>query len=222
MIELSRSSSYIGTLIDDLVTKDIAEPYRMLTSRSEYRLLLRQDNADERLTPLGHKIGLISDERFERFKQKQQKIENEITRLSKITIAASKEVNDVLSQCKESIDRGMKAADLLKRPAITYKILEQASPEIREAQTEREIYEEAEIQLKYSGYIKRQNQQIEVLDKLEKIKIPADINYDEMVHISAETREKLAKIRPATLGQASRIGGVKPADLSVLMVLLNR
>lgn len=116
----------------------------------------------------------------------------------------------------------MKAADLLKRPAITYKILQEASAEIKSAQTEREIYEEAEIQLKYSGYIKRQNQQIEVLDKLEKIKIPEDIDYDEMVHISTETREKLAKIRPATLGQASRIGGVKPADLSVLMVLLNR
>lgn len=222
MLTLSRSSSYIGTLIDDLVTKDIAEPYRMLTSRSEYRLLLRQDNADERLTPLGHKIGLISDERFERFKEKQKKIEEEITRLSKITISPTKEVNETLAQCGESIDKGMKAADLLKRPAITYKILQEASDEIKAAQTGREIYEEAEIQLKYSGYIKRQNQQIEVLDKLEKIKIPDDINYDEMVHISTETREKLAKIRPATLGQASRIGGVKPADLSVLMVLLNR
>ena len=222
MLTLSRSSSYIGTLIDDLVTKDIAEPYRMLTSRSEYRLLLRQDNADERLTPLGHKIGLISDERFERFKEKQKKIEEEITRLSKITISPTKEVNETLAQCEESIDKGMKAADLLKRPAITYKILQEASDEIKAAQTGREIYEEAEIQLKYSGYIKRQNQQIEVLDKLEKIKIPDDINYDEMVHISTETREKLAKIRPATLGQASRIGGVKPADLSVLMVLLNR
>ena len=222
MLELSRSNSYIGTLIDDLVTKDIQEPYRMLTSRSEYRLLLRQDNADERLTPIGHKIGLISDERYQRFLEKQKQIEDEMERLKTTKVPPSEQVNEKLAQYNENIERGMKLAELLKRPNIEYKVLKEIDESTKELDLPAEIYEEAEIKIKYDGYIKRQNQQLETMDKLEKIKIPADINYDELQHISTETREKLAKVRPATLGQASRIGGVKPADISVLMVMLSR
>ena len=222
MLELSRSNSYIGTLIDDLVTKDIQEPYRMLTSRSEYRLLLRQDNADERLTPIGHKIGLISDERYQRFLDKQKQIEDEMERLKTTKVPPSEQVNEKLAQYNENIERGMKLAELLKRPNIEYKVLKEIDESTKELDLPAEIYEEAEIKIKYDGYIKRQNQQVETMDKLEKIKIPADINYDELQHISTETREKLAKVRPATLGQASRIGGVKPADISVLMVMLSR
>ena len=222
MLELSRSNSYIGTLIDDLVTKDIQEPYRMLTSRSEYRLLLRQDNADERLTEIGHKIGLISDERYNRFLEKQNKISTEIERLKTVKVPPSQEVNEILAKYNENIDRGMKLAELIKRPNIDYKVLKEIDKETSDLNLPAEIYEEAEIKIKYDGYIKRQNQQIETLDKLEKIKIPADINYDEISHISTETKEKLAKVRPATLGQASRIGGVKPADISVLMVMFSR
>ena len=222
MLELSRSNSYIGTLIDDLVTKDIQEPYRMLTSRSEYRLLLRQDNADERLTPIGHKIGLISDERYQRFLDKQKRIEEEIERLKTTKIPPTAEVNEKLAQYNENIERGMKLAELLKRPSIDYKVLKDIDQSTKELDLPAEIFEEAEIKIKYDGYIKRQNQQVETMDRLEKIKIPADINYDELQHISTETKEKLAKVRPANLGQAARIGGVKPADISVLMVMLSR
>ena len=222
MLELSRSNSYIGTLIDDLVTKDIQEPYRMLTSRSEYRLLLRQDNADERLTPIGHKIGLISDERYQRFLDKQKRIEEEIERLKTTKISPTAEVNEKLAQYNENIERGMKLAELLKRPSIDYKVLKDIDQSTKELDLPAEIFEEAEIKIKYDGYIKRQNQQVETMDRLENIKIPADINYDELQHISTETKEKLAKVRPANLGQAARIGGVKPADISVLMVMLSR
>lgn len=222
MLEPSRSNSYIGTLIDDLVTKDIQEPYRMLTSRSEYRLLLRQDNADERLTPIGHKVGLISEERYQRFLDKQEAIAQEIERMKSVKVPPTEEVNAVLSKYEEHIDKGMKLAELVKRPNIDYKVLKELDKETAELNLSAEIYEEAEIKIKYDGYIKRQNQQVETLDRLEKIKIPADINYDELNHISTETREKLAKVRPATLAQASRIGGVKPADISVLMVLFSR
>lgn len=222
MLELSRSNSYIGTLIDDLVTKDIQEPYRMLTSRSEYRLLLRQDNADERLTPIGHKIGLISDERYQRFLNKQKRIEEEIQRMKETKVSPTQEVNEKLAKYNENIDKGMKLAELVKRPSIDYRVLKEVDEETDNLNLPAEIYEEAEIKIKYDGYIKRQNHQIETLDKLEKIKIPDNINYEEMLHISTETREKLAKVRPATLGQASRIGGVKPADISVLMVMLKR
>ena len=222
MLELSRSNSYIGTLIDDLVTKDIQEPYRMLTSRSEYRLLLRQDNADERLTPIGHKMGLISDERYNRFLEKQRKIEKETERLKSVKVPPSEEVNNILAQYNENIDKGMKLAELVKRPNIDYKVLKEIDKETAQLNLSPEIYEEAEIKIKYDGYIKRQNRQVETLDKLEKIKIPADLDYDRLDHISTETKEKLAKVRPATLAQASRIGGVKPADISVLMVMLGR
>ena len=222
MLTLTRSNSYIGTLIDDLVTKDIEEPYRMLTSRSEYRLILRQDNADERLTPIGYKLGLVSEGRYRLFCEKQQKIKDEVLRLHEAKIPLSEETNAALAKYDEKMERGMKAAELLKRPSMDYRILKEIHPETAALNLPKEIYESAEIEIKYDGYIKRQNQQIEMLDKLEKIKIPDDIDYSQMTHISTETREKLAKIRPATLGQASRIGGVKPADISVLMVLLNK
>ncbi len=217
---LSRSSSYIGTLIDDLVTKDIDEPYRMLTSRSEYRLLLRQDNADERLTEYGYKIGLISDERYQMFLAKQSSIEEEIKRLKDEKISATEEVNSILAKYDENIERGIKLAELIKRPNIDYKILKEIHPQTKEKGVSRDVYEQAEVIIKYDGYIKRQLEQVEMSGKLEKIKIPDEINYMAIQHISAETKEKLNKIRPATLGQASRIGGVKPADISVLMVIL--
>jgi len=222
MLELSRSNSYIGTLIDDLVTKDIEEPYRMLTSRSEYRLLLRQDNADERLTPIGYKYGLISEERYQRFLQKQATIEQEIERMKITKVSPTSEVNEKLAKYNEHMDKGMKLAELVKRPNVDYRVLKEIDEETNNLNLPVEIYEEAEIKIKYDGYINRQNRQVETLDKLEKIKIPADLDYDKLLHISTETREKLAKVRPATLAQASRIGGVKPADISVLMVLLNR
>lgn len=222
MLELSRSSSYIGTLIDDLVTKDIDDPYRMLTSRSEYRLLLRQDNADARLTPTGHKLGLIDDAQFNRFKEKQASIEREITRLKDAKLSATQEVNSVLAKYGEHIDRGIKLADLLKRPNVTYNILQEADEATRRLNLPRDVYEQAEIMIKYDGYLKRQEFQVEQAGKLEKYKIPENIDYMSMEHISSETKEKLNKIRPKTLAQAARIGGVKPADISVLMVLLDR
>ncbi len=220
MITLSRESSYLGTLIDDLVTKDIDEPYRMLTSRSEYRLLLRQDNADERLTEIGYKAGLISEERYNNFLNKQQTIENEIQRLFADKLSPSEEVNKILSKYNENIDRGLKLAELLKRPNITYKVLQEVDKTTKNLNLTRDIYEQIEVKIKYEGYIKRQNEQVNMSGKLEKIRIPDDIDYKNIKHISTETRDKLAKIRPVTLGQASRIGGVKPADISVLMVLI--
>jgi tRNA uridine 5-carboxymethylaminomethyl modification enzyme len=222
MLIFPRSGSYIGTLIDDLVTKDINEPYRMLTSRSEYRLLLRQDNADERLTPTGYQTGLISAKRYNAFLKKQKDIEAEMERLSNEKVPASPEVNEILAKYNESIEKGMKLDELLRRPKITYEIIKEIHPQTKELNVQEEVYKEAEIKIKYSGYIKRQNQQIDILNKLEKIKIPENINYEEFQHISAETREKLSKIRPVTLAQASRIGGVKPADISVLTVILSR
>ena len=222
MLELSRSSSYTGTLIDDLVTKDIQDPYRMLTSRSEYRLLLRQDNADERLTPVGHKVGLIDDEQYNRFIKKQENIQNEIKRLSDVKIPASEEVKAILGKYGEGIERGMRLAELLKRPNINYDILKQLDEETNNLNLSRDVYEQVEIMIKYDGYLKRQTVQVEQAGKLDKFKIPDDIDYMAIEHISSETKEKLNKIRPKTLAQASRIGGVKPADISVLMVLLER
>lgn len=224
MLELSRSSSYIGTLIDDLVTKDIHEPYRMLTSRSEYRLLLRQDNADARLTPIGHKIGLIDDAQFKVFTDKQEQIETEMKRLSedKISNDDKTRVNEILSKYNENIERGIKLADLLKRPNIDYKVLQEIDAKTAELNLSKDVYEQVEILLKYDGYLKRQEFQVEQSGKLEKYRIPDDIDYSKINHISTETKEKLEKIRPKTLAQASRIGGVKPADISVLMVMLSR
>ena len=220
MLELSRSSSYIGTLIDDLVTKDIEEPYRMLTSRSEYRLLLRQDNADARLTDIGYKFGLVDETQYQRFKLKQEKIANEVDVLQQTKLSVSDETNTILAKYGEHIDRGIRLAELLKRPNITYKILQELDLGTKERNIPQDVFEEVEVQIKYDGYLKRQEVQINQAEKLEKYKIPADIDYMAMEHISTETKEKLAKIRPVNLAQASRIGGVKPADISVLMVLL--
>ena len=222
MLELSRSSSYIGTLIDDLVTKDIDDPYRMLTSRSEYRLLLRQDNADTRLTPTGHKIGLIDDTQYQIFKDKQDLIEKETQRLMETKLPANDEVNAVLSKYGEHIDRGMKLGEILKRPNVSYKILKEVDPETNSLNIPRDVYEQVEVLIKYDGYLKRQEFQVEQSGKLDKFKIPDDIDYMKLDHISSETKEKLNKIRPKTLAQAARIGGVKPADISILMVLLER
>lgn len=222
MLELSRSSSYTGTLIDDLVTKDIQDPYRMLTSRSEYRLLLRQDNADERLTPIGHKIGLIDDAQFERFNKKQELIQIEKTRLEGLKIPATQEVNEILAKHEEHLDRGIRASELLKRPNISYKILKEIDESTKELNIPKDVYEQIEVIIKYDGYIKRQQEQVDQAGKLEKFKIPENIDYNTIDHISTETKEKLSKIRPKNLAQASRIGGVKPADISILMVMLDK
>lgn len=222
MLELSRSSSYIGTLIDDLVTKDIDDPYRMLTSRSEYRLLLRQDNADARLTPTGHKIGLVDDAQFKIFAEKQELIEKEKQRLLETKLPATEEVNSILAKYGEHIERGMKLGEILKRPNVTYKMLKEVDAETNALNIPRDVYEQVEVLIKYDGYLKRQELQVEQSGKLDKYKIPDDIDYTKLDHISSETKEKLNKIRPKTLAQAARIGGVKPADISILMVLLER
>ena len=220
MLELPRSSSYIGTLIDDLVTKDIQEPYRMLTSRSEYRLLLRQDNADARLTEIGHKVGLVDDTQYQRFRAKQENIQKEIERLKEVKISATEGINEILAKYGEHIDRGIRLAELLKRPNITYDVFREIDKETKELNLSEDITGEVEVLIKYDGYIARQEQQVDATEKLEKYKIPGDIDYSQIKHISTETKEKLEKIRPTNLAQASRIGGVKPADISVLMVLL--
>ena len=220
MLELSRSSSYIGTLIDDLVTKDIQEPYRMLTSRSEYRLLLRQDNADARLTEIGRQVGLIDDTQYSIFKNKQESIQKEIERLRDVKISATDEVNEILAKYGEHIDRGMRMAELLKRPNINYDVFREIDSATKDLNLGEDITGEVEVLIKYDGYIARQEQHVESTEKLEKYKIPVDIDYSKIKHISTETKEKLEKIRPTNLAQASRIGGVKPADISVLMVML--
>lgn len=222
LLELSRSSSYIGTLIDDLVTKDIQDPYRMLTSRSEYRLLLRQDNADARLTPIGKKVGLIDDAQYKVFTDKQEAIEREMMRIKDAKISATDEVNSVLAKVGQNIDRGIKIAELLKRPDIDYNIIKEIDEETRNLNIPFDVAEQVEILTKYDGYLKRQEQQVKEAGKLDKFKIPDDIDYSKIEHISSETKDKLSKIRPKTLAQASRIGGVKPADISILMVMLER
>lgn len=222
LLELSRSSSYIGTLIDDLVTKDIQDPYRMLTSRSEYRLLLRQDNADARLTPIGKKVGLIDDAQYKVFTDKQEAIEREMLRIKDAKISATDEVNSVLAKVGQNIDRGIKIAELLKRPDIDYNIIKEIDEETKNLNIPFDVAEQVEILTKYDGYLKRQEQQVKEAGKLDKFKIPDDIDYSKIEHISSETKDKLSKIRPKTLAQAARIGGVKPADISILMVMLER
>jgi tRNA uridine 5-carboxymethylaminomethyl modification enzyme len=220
LISISRSTSYIGTLIDDLVTKDIDEPYRMLTSRSEYRLLLRQDNADIRLSPFGRHIGLLSDERWQHFKNKINKMEAEIARLNNTKVKPSEDTLNILNSINEKINLTTPLMELIKRPNITYEILKKVDPQTTTQNLSVEIEEAIEIAIKYSGYITRQQEQVDGAERLEKIYIPKNFDYKEIKHLSNESKEKLIKIKPITLGQASRIGGVTPADISVLMVLL--
>ncbi len=218
---LDRSQAYIGVLIDDIVTKGTNEPYRMMTSRAEYRLLLRQDNADLRLTELGHEIGLISDERYEKFLSKKRNIENEIERIKKLTIKPTEQVNKLLEENNSSpIKAGVKLADLLKRTELNYEKLSEIDPE-RPELSEAEA-QEVEIQVKYEGYIKMQEEQVKKFKKLEDKKLSEDINYDDIKGLRIEARQKLNKVKPLSIGQASRISGVSPADVSVLLIYLEQ
>ena len=216
---LDRTQGYIGVLIDDIVTKGTNEPYRMMTSRAEYRLLLRQDNADLRLTEIGHNVGLISDERYERFLNKKENIEKEIKRLQNTVVKPTEKVNKFLKSLGTSeLSTGTKMSELLKRTEITYENLKEIDEE-RPDLTKQEA-EEVEIQVKYEGYIKMQEQQVEKFKKLEEKLLPEDIDYEKMEGISLEARQKLQKFRPRSIGQASRISGVSPADISVLLIYL--
>ncbi len=218
---LDRTQGYIGVLIDDIVTKGTNEPYRMMTSRAEYRLLLRQDNADLRLTEIGHDIGLISDERFEKFKKKRGNIEKEIARLRKLVVKPEKRVNDLLIKYGTSeLTTGTKMSELLKRTELDYEKLAEIDDERPELS--RQEKEEVEIQIKYEGYIKMQEAQVEKFKKLESKILPDNIDYEKLNGISLEGRQKLNKFRPRSIGQASRISGVSPADISVLLVYLQQ
>lgn len=216
---LDRASSYIGTLIDDLVTKGCMDPYRMMTSRSEYRLLLRQDNADIRLTPYGHEIGLISDERYQKFLNKMQLIKDEMKRAPQTTIHVSEDLQKLLvSRETAPMNKGMKLIELIKRPQISYDDL--APFDTERPDLPPEIFEQVEIELKYEGYIKRQQAQINEMRRLEVKLLPKDIDYNAIDGLRLEAREKLSKIRPHSVGQASRISGVSPSDISVLLIYL--
>ena len=218
-IVLKRSDAYIGVLIDDLVTKGANEPYRMMTSRAEYRLLLRQDNADERLTPIGHMVGLISDERFALFKEKYSHIDAEVSRVSETYIGNTDEVQRFLSEHGSTpLTSGISLAELIKRPELSYEMLGSIDPG-RPILTPDER-EEVGIRIKYEGYIARQMKQVESFHRLEGSRIPADIDYDEVSSLRLEARQKLKEVMPETLGQAGRISGVSPADVSVLQVFL--
>ena len=219
LLILDRGTSYIGTLIDDLVTKGVNDPYRMMTSRSEYRLVLRQDNADERLTPIGREIGLIGDERYNKFIENLNLKNEEKKRVKNVVIVPSEELNKMLVSRETSpITTGVKMSDLLKRPQITYRDLEDF--DATRPQIDKSIFEKVEVEIKYEGYIARQNNQIKELRRLEEKIIPSDIDYKKIRGLRLEAIEKLGKIRPQNIGQASRISGVSPADISVLIIWL--
>ena len=218
---LNRADGYIGVLIDDIVTKGTNEPYRMMTSRAEYRLLLRQDNADLRLTPKGHEIGLISEERYQKFLTKKENIEKEVERLKNTVVKPTEKVNNLLKENNSStIDGGVKLADLLKRSELTYQALEAIDPE-RPALSKQER-EEVEIQVKYEGYIKSQDAQVEKFRKLEEKKLSEELEYAKINGLRIEAKQKLDAIKPTSVGQASRISGVSPADISVLLIFLEQ
>jgi tRNA uridine 5-carboxymethylaminomethyl modification enzyme len=218
---LSRSDAYIGVLIDDLITKGTNEPYRLLTSRAEYRLLLRHDNADLRLTEMGHEIGLIRDERYETFIAKKDAIEKEKERLWSTIIKPQAEVQDLIRSLGGSeLKDGIRASDLLKRPEMTYEHIEMLAPS--DLPLEMDIKEQVEIQIKYEGYIEKSLQQVERLKKMENKKVPENIDYDVINGLATEARQKLKKIKPLSIAQASRISGVNPADISILLVYLEQ
>ena len=216
---LDRASSYIGTLIDDLVTKGANEPYRMMTSRSEYRLILRQDNADERLTPIGYEVGLISEDRYQRFLHKQELIAQEKNRVAKTVISPSKTLTDILvSRETSDVTTGIRLIELLKRPELDYEAL--APVDVDRPDLPAEVFEQVEIAVKYEGYIKKQLASVQNMRKLESKLLPDNIKYDEVTGLRLEAREKLSSVRPLNIGQASRISGVSPADINVLMIYL--
>ncbi|MFQ8600477.1 MAG: hypothetical protein ACLSAP_07725 [Oscillospiraceae bacterium] len=208
-------------MIDDLVTKGVSDPYRMMTSRSEYRLVLRQDNADERLTPLGYEIGLISEARYARFLRKMELVQNEIKRLRETVVSPSPELNRILeAKGTAPLQSGIRAAELLKRPQLEYgdcAAFDKTRPPLP-----REVWEQAQIQIKYEGYIRRQLAQVEEMRRLEQKKLPAGLDYSEISGLRLEAREKLARVQPLSIGQASRISGVSPADVSVLLIYLEQ
>lgn len=222
-IILDRSQAYIGVLIDDLVTKESHEPYRMMTSRAEYRLLLRQDNADQRLTRIGYEVGLISEERYHRLIQKEELIEKEVKRLAHANIGANAKVQNLLkSYGSTPLSSGTTVAELIRRPELSYEMLadiDEGRPVLPE-ELEEEVVEQINISIKYDGYISRQKKQVEQFKKLENKKIPEDIDYDLVKSLRLEALQKLKEYRPASIGQASRISGVSPADISVLLVYL--
>ena len=221
LITLDRSQAYIGVLIDDLVTKENREPYRMMTSRAEYRLLLRQDNADLRLTKIGYEIGLISEERFQKLLEKEKQIQEEIKRVSHVNIGTRKEVQDILVSYESTpLTSGITLEELIKRPELNYEILAPLDPD--RPLLARGVAEQVSINIKYEGYIKRQLKQIEQFKKLEKKKIPEDLDYREVPSLRIEARQKLEEYHPVSIGQASRISGVSPADISVLLVYLEQ
>ena len=216
---LTRSNSYIGTLIDDLVTKGANEPYRMMTSRSEYRLVLRQDNADERLTPTGYELGLISEERYNRFLDKQRAKREEIKRLENTTAAPSEKLNELLVSRETSpVTTGIREINLLRRPQVGYDVIRQIDPDCPDL--DQSIIEQIEIEIKYEGYIQKQLKQVEQVKKLENKLLPTNFDYTGLTGLRLEAQEKLNKIKPLNIGQASRISGVSPADISVLLIWL--